>query len=338
MSKENKMEQTTTLAALPDAAVPYILRSGQGPTLLVAGQVIRVLARGAETAGAFGVVICTAPLDPQPIPMHWHDYEHDTWLCTRGRLQVWCKDESRILYPGDFAYVKPGDTHSYRSVAPHTEFFGVVSPGGWESFFYESGEAYDGVIFPDPKRPFDFRRMGAAMAKYDVKMAPDVAFAEAIENSTDYALPGRSKSYFLQAGYGTRRLLGGHLITALMTGTESDGHIEMHTFAAPDGTVFPLHSMPVSHRFLHVMEGRIEISLQGKSYTLDVGDSVSIPAGVAFMTKVVSRHARWSLVGSGNGMSSYLSGAVQETPHYTWEVGGGPAITKETCTERMRFL
>lgn len=157
---------------------------------------------------------------------------------------------------------KPGDTHSYQSVAPHTEFFGVVAPGGWERFFHEAGEVYDGVIFPEPGRPFDFRRMGPAMAKFDVHPTPEVAFAALPAQSQDHALPTGLSSYFLEAGYGQKRLLGGHLITAILTAPQSEGSLELHEFAAPRGARIPACVTAHAPRFLHVLDGELQIELK----------------------------------------------------------------------------
>ena len=150
-----------TLNRTLPGATPYVLRAGEGVSHLVAGQVVRTLAGIEQTAGGFGAMVCDAPLDRGPIPMHWHEREHDTWFCVRGKLQVWSGDESRVLTPGDFAYVKPGGTHSYQSVAPRTQFFGVVAPGGWEQFFADAGEVWGMTGLPPADKPFDFSRIQA---------------------------------------------------------------------------------------------------------------------------------------------------------------------------------
>lgn len=37
----------------------------------------------------------------------FHARTHDTFLVTKGKVQVWINDESRILHPGDLASVPP---------------------------------------------------------------------------------------------------------------------------------------------------------------------------------------------------------------------------------------
>ena len=115
----------------------------KGRCFNVAYQLITVLAEAHDTAGGFGAVICDAAYDHRPIPLHHHAKEHDTWFCTRGRVQVWSGRQSRVLTTGDFCYVPPNDIHAYQSVAPRSQFFGVIAPGGWEKFFEESGDPID---------------------------------------------------------------------------------------------------------------------------------------------------------------------------------------------------
>ncbi len=72
------MTSNTTKATAPGKTVSYVLAAGDGRCFNVAGQLIRILAEGADTAGGFGAVVCEATADRQPIPMHFHEREHDT--------------------------------------------------------------------------------------------------------------------------------------------------------------------------------------------------------------------------------------------------------------------
>lgn len=37
----------------------------------------------------------------------FHNGAHDTWIVLKGAIRLWVGDQSRILLPGDFAYVPP---------------------------------------------------------------------------------------------------------------------------------------------------------------------------------------------------------------------------------------
>lgn len=313
------MTELPTLNAPPAVAKHYVIRAGDGRSVVVAGQVVRILAGVAETSGGYGAVVLESAFDARPIPMHYHVREHDTWLCTRGRLQVWANDTARILTEGDFAYVQPGDTHSYQCVAPRTEFFGVVAPGGWEGFFDDAGQPWTSPALPSGGHPFDFSRMGPAMGKHGV-MRVERDYAPATNgDATDRVLPQGPASYFLQSGYGARHLLNGHLATTLIDTNVSKGALEMVTVEAGRGAAMPALSHARTHVTLYLLNGSLNLTLDGDVIRLDAGDFANIPAGCAYGTEVLSGRARWVLTAAGGNGLSYWSagGSVCEDFQFT---------------------
>jgi quercetin dioxygenase-like cupin family protein len=306
------MTQTT----LPGAK-PYVFHSGEGLSHLVAGQVIRTLAGVGETAGGFGAVVADCPLDRSPIPMHWHEREHDTWFVTRGKIQVWCGDQARMLTPGDFAYVKPGDTHSYQSVAPRTTFFGIVAPGGWEQFFADAGEVWGMTALPPADRPFDFSRMGPAMGKHRIMRVDNPVYAAATPiGASDQTLPDGHASYYLEAGFGQRHTLFGHLSTAILTAAQSNDVIDMRTIEGGRGATLPMLSHARTHVFLYVLDGLMTLALGGEEHRLTSGDCANIPAGTPYSTRIESGAARWVATSSG-GNGAALWGAGNEAASFS---------------------
>ncbi|MBB4007450.1 cupin domain-containing protein [Allorhizobium taibaishanense] len=310
------MPKTDVITSLPGKAVPYILRQGEGAHFNVAGQVVRVLAGVDETAGGYGAVVCEATIDRQPIPLHYHEKEHDTWFCTRGRLRIWANGVSRVLTDGDFAYVKPYDVHSYQSVAPHTQFFGIVAPGGWEGFFGSAGAAWELPGLPPENHPFDFSRMGKAMGQFGVMRVPEQVYAEVGNgDDTDRVLPGEQASYVLQAGYGARHRLGGHLSTRVLPHEICAGAADMRTIEAGRGASAPAIAHAKTHVSLYLLEGTLRFSLNGESHDLQAGDFANIPAGTAYASQVTSGSARWLLsAANGDGLSFWneLGTATEE--------------------------
>lgn len=308
----------TITTSLPGAA-PYVLRGGEGLSHLVAGQVIRTLAGVAETAGGFGAVVCDAPLDRGPIPMHWHEREHDTWFCTRGKLHVWCGDQARTLAPGDFAYVRPGDTHSYQSVAPRTQFFGIVAPGGWEQFFVDAGEVWGMTGLPPADRPFDFSRMGPAMGKHRIMRVENPVFVDAtLMADSERRLPDAHASYFLEAGFGRRSALLGHLSTAVLTMTESKDMIDMRVIEGGRDAAMPALTHERTHLFLYILEGTVVVTIDGTEHRLAGGDAANIPAGTPYATRVASGSARWIATSSGGDGARLWDEAGMETPAFSY--------------------
>ena len=162
----NRVDSPAPVRELPGTTVPYYLADGDGRAHLLLGQVGRTLAGKEETAGRLSVMSALGPAD-RPIPLHYHEQEHDYFLCVRGRIQVWAGGESRILYPGDVASVPPGVVHAYQFHGHYSQFVGPIAPAGWERFFDLTGSPYAGPAYPllDPSPP-PFEKFGAAEAKF----------------------------------------------------------------------------------------------------------------------------------------------------------------------------
>jgi quercetin 2,3-dioxygenase len=205
--------------------------------------------------------------------------------------------------------VQPGDVHSYQCVAPRTQFFGVVAPGGWEGFFDDAGQPWSSPALPPGGHPYDFSRMGPAMGKHGVMRVERDYAAASNGDATDRALPDGPASYVLQSGYGERRLLNGHLATTLLDMTISKGALEMRTIEAGRGAAMPALSHGQTHVTLYMLNGTLGLTLGGAAVTLEAGDFASIPAGTLYATAVQSGSARWVLSGAnGNGLGLWSAG------------------------------
>lgn len=302
-------------------AVPYVLRQGEGQCFMVAGQVVRVLAGIDETVGGYGAMVCEATLDRQAIPLHYHEREHDTWFCTRGRLRIWADGISRMLTEGDFAYVRPNHVHSYQSIAPRTQFFGIVAPGGWEGFFESAGGEWSEPGLPPVNHPFDFSRMGGAMQRFGVMRVPDAVYADVSSgDATDRVLPEEPRSYVLQAGYGKRSRLNAHLSTQIMAPKLSDGCIDMRTIEAGRGAKMPTIQHDRTHLSLYLLEGRLRLVLDGDVHELEAGDFANIPAGTGYSTEVLSGHASWLLTAAHGSGLNFWDDLGQPTEEFTFAV------------------
>ncbi|MXN17904.1 cupin domain-containing protein [Pseudooceanicola sp. GBMRC 2024] len=299
-------------AALPGKALAYVLKAGEGRCNLVAGQVVHTLAGIEETAGGFGAMVCDAGIDRQAIPLHYHEREHDTWFCTRGRMKVWSDGTCRILTPGDFAYVKPGGVHSYQCIAPRSQFFGIVAPGGWENFFDDAGEPWSDTALPTDDHPFDFSRMGPAMGKHRIMRVEGASYAEpSCGDATDRALPEGPASYVLQAGYGARYRLNGHVATALLSRAGTQGMLDMWTITGGRGAEMPALRHGLTHVFLYLVDGRIALTLDGKEHLLSGGDAANIPAGTAYASRILSQDAQWVLAAAhGDGLGLWSAAGL----------------------------
>ncbi|HTU30053.1 MAG TPA: quercetin 2,3-dioxygenase [Solirubrobacteraceae bacterium] len=291
------MTETTT--ELPGQATPYVLGDGGGRAFLLIDQVGRCLAGAEETGGAMAMMTLEGPAG-RPIPLHFHNQEHEFFYCHRGPIQLWLNDESRILQRGDFGYVPPKAIHAYGLHANHAGFLGPITPGGWERFFDLTGIPYDGAApFPVGFRPeIPFAKFGQAEHDFDMKYLPEHEYAAPTADAPDDTLPASSEPYFLRAGEGPRFLFAGGLVTVLCGAAQTGGQISMLTLELPRGAGMPAHRHATAHEGIYVLEGSLRVTLDGAEHRLSTGDYVSIPAGVehswegdAFFTKALLNSA-----------------------------------------------
>jgi len=174
-----RVDSPVPVRELPGEAVPYSLADGDGRAHLLLGQVGRALAGAEETGNAMSVMTALGPAD-RPIPMHYHEKEHDYFFCVRGRIQVWADGQSRILAPGDVASVPAGVVHAYQFHSHYSQFMGPIAPAGWDRFFDFTGTPYAGPAYPqiDPSPP-PFEKFGAAEGKFAMKYLPEEPYTEA---------------------------------------------------------------------------------------------------------------------------------------------------------------
>src|ERR1700761_5473685 len=196
------LAEATPVTELPGAPVPYVIEAGSGRAHVLLGEVGRALAGAEETSGAMSVMALDGPRADRPIPLHYHDLEHEFFYCLRGAVQLWADDQSRVLAPGDFAYIPPGTLHAYQLQGNYSTFVGPVTPGGWDRFFDLTGEPYGAAAFPrGPKGPPPFEKFGRAEQQFKMKYRPDAQYA-APSALTETTVPDAQAPYFLKAGEG----------------------------------------------------------------------------------------------------------------------------------------
>ena len=298
------MTETTT-TGLPGEPIPYALTAGGGRAHLLIDQVGRCISGAEETNGAWSMMTLDGPAG-RPIPLHFHRKEYEFFYCHRGTVQLWLNDESRVLHPGDFGFAPPETVHSYGLLGNHSGFMGPIVPGGWDRFFDLTGIPYSAnAPFPVGFRPeIPFAKFGQAEHDFDMKYLPEAQYAAPRSDAADDALPGAEQPYFLRSGEGPRHLVGGMLVTSLITGAETGGQLDMFTLQLPRGAGVPDHVHERTTEGLYVLEGALRVWLGGQEHVLSQGDYASIPPGTehrwegdAFFTKAIAMSTPAGLAG-----------------------------------------
>lgn len=309
----------------------YVLsqNSGEGLVIPSSNSVARLPAGKEQTDGAFAVATSHGA-GSEPIVPHMHKGAHDTFLCLRGSLQVWCNNESRVLQPGDYASVPPLAIHSYaqRGIA-HNEFFGVIAPGGWEEFFRKIGDeaSEDTVLFPTgDQAPFPVQRFIAAIKEgHDVIPQHGHQLVEAQPFTEKDVIPSGSEPYFLKADTGPRYLLGGQQLEVLtyphntngqfsLAWLEGSSKLQGH-FLGDNNSTFSFENAAT---YLRVIDGFVELevaSKEGDSYStftekLSHGEAALVAAGDGFRVNFTSPYGR-VLVATGSAQPKTLKGGLE---------------------------
>lgn len=205
--------------------------------------------------------------------------------------------------------------HQYQILGDHTEFVGLIVPGGWEDFFRFIGEPYAGPMWPlvDNRNPFEvlIPKLKAAVEKFDMIPQPHHPSCEPQPwSGTENVLPGQLEPYYLQANRGPKFLVEGVVVTPMVTTKESGGKFAIGSF---EGTSLHKNSVFRSrkafadvHHAIHLTEGQLAINIDGMSTTLNTGETVYIPKGSIFSIAIASRYAMAYIFANGGGLLETL--------------------------------
>ena len=131
-------------------------------TLEWAGTTYRTVLTTEESGGAMSIVDSTCQPGSGP-PRHVHEAEDETFVTLSGEIEIWLEGETRVLGPGQSAFVPRGREHTFRSIgdAPSRHLV-ILTPGGFEGFFAEM--AHGGFSIPA-----DMPAIEAAAARHHLR-------------------------------------------------------------------------------------------------------------------------------------------------------------------------
>jgi len=112
-----------------------VIGAGEGARHQVVGDNMRVLAKAADTGGAFEVFEMTGPRDSGP-PPHAHPWT-ESYSLIEGTVDVFIGDKTLSGQPGCFFQIPAGVFHSYRITSEVARVIIVTSPSGAADFFKE---------------------------------------------------------------------------------------------------------------------------------------------------------------------------------------------------------
>ncbi|MCT4372800.1 cupin domain-containing protein [Yangia mangrovi] len=121
-------------------------------------------------------------------------------------------------------------------------------------------------------------------------------------------LPGEAAPYGIRAGMGPRHLVGGMVTSAYAGAAETGGAFALSMLTGGRDAGLPMLRHAQSHVALQVLEGEIELFMQGACWRLVGGDYASIPAGTDYGLRMTRLRNRAMLFHTGAEAGGLLAG------------------------------
>jgi quercetin dioxygenase-like cupin family protein len=133
---------------------------------------ITIHADSSDTAGQFALVEVAGSTGGEP-PLHVHRNEDEFFLVLEGELKVIRGHEELTLKAGQSAFLPRNVAHTFKVASPHVRFLNTITPGGFEQFFRDMGQALnaDGSM-QGPVKPFSMHEMIRISGLYECTFMP----------------------------------------------------------------------------------------------------------------------------------------------------------------------
>jgi quercetin 2,3-dioxygenase len=119
-------------------------------------------------------------------------------------------------------------------------------------------------------------------------------------------LPSESKPYYVRNGEGERYLFGTQVASVVATTKSTGDLLEIVQLSGGKGDYFPSHKHEQAHEGIVVLDGRLEVEVNGEKHLLTAGDYCHIPAGTVHAYWMQSHRTRfWSFTVNGNVADLY---------------------------------
>lgn len=112
-----------------------VANPAEGARLRVVGDIVRVLATGAQTGGGYEIFELEGPEGSGP-PPHSHPWA-EAYVVIDGEADIYLDGARLDAKPGSFFHIPAGTIHGYRIRSASAKFVVITSPAGASRFFTE---------------------------------------------------------------------------------------------------------------------------------------------------------------------------------------------------------
>ncbi len=266
-------EAEPVMGRLPGQKRMYVLPNDVGEFHRVGSQVMRRVARAADTGDVHEMVTLTGNTG-SAMPRHAHLSSHAAVLVLRGQIEFELGGDRWTLMRGDFANVPPGTPHAWTMQSNGAQLALFTMNHRVGAAFVAMGEPQDGPQVPSnvPHEIPDGRLARASFAG-DFQLRPEAAPAAAATRVTNKQLPGSPTPYVLADGGGDR--FGGNTFLARNANTNGQ-FLFIITEGGPGGGV-PAHFHARHFENFFALDGETLGWAHGKAVPLHTGDYIQAP-------------------------------------------------------------
>ena len=105
-------------------------------------------------------------------------------------------------------------------------------------------------------------------------------------------LPGAVRAYAMRDGAGSHYLVGGQVATVIARGIDTGGLFEAAVLAGGMGATLTARRHRAADAGLLVLDGQVELMLDGRAHLLSRGDYAVVPAGTVYAHRFAAHRAR----------------------------------------------
>ncbi len=142
---------------------------GDGRSVWSLGGRFTIKADGALTDDRFSLVESLAWRSTEP-PVHVHHREDEAWYILDGQMTFQIGDDRFVATTGSFAFAPRGLSHAFTVDIEPTRVLVLASPGGFERFALELGEAASDDRPPDGLRVPTPDALGPVAERYGIEV------------------------------------------------------------------------------------------------------------------------------------------------------------------------
>lgn len=138
----------------------------------VGGDRVRIVLDAAATGGALGIIEAEVLPGGGP-PPHVHTREDETFHVLEGQIEFTVDGERHTVRAGGTAFAPRGIPHAYRNEsAGKARMLVMLTPGGFEGFFVETGTPAAPGSPIAPPTPDGLARLVGAASRYGLAFVP----------------------------------------------------------------------------------------------------------------------------------------------------------------------